>query len=475
MRHALRSGSAVVLLAVPVVLAFWSGGYFAEPRLIAGVVVWLLALLAFAVVPNPLPASGPGRLVVLGLASLALLVGLSIAWAPLAATAQSDLQRLLLYLGSLLAGIALLRGRFGLRVVEPALCAGVFVVIAYALSARLLPGLVDQEASRSAAGRLEQPLTYWNAVGALAAVGLVLALRVAGDRRREAWLAGCAAAAAIALAVGVYLSFSRGALLAVLVGVLVIVLVSRERDQLRVLTAVLAVGVVACVVAGLLPAVRALEGGMGSREIQGLVMFAVLVGLMAASAGTVLKLRASGTGGEIAVPWAVAAIAMIIVIGGFVFVAAGSGTNDGQPRYGADTRRLASFESNRYEYWKVAGEMFAASPLTGEGSGSFRVVWRKDRTIDDPALDAHSIVVETAAELGLVGLVGLLAFAGGAGWAVVGLVKRRRVEAVGAAAALSALALHSVIDWDWEMPALALVGVLLVAGVATALDEAQAP
>ncbi len=473
MRSAIRTGAGAVLLAGPTLLAFRSGGYFADPRLAAGVIAWLLVALAFVVTPRPLPRSGPGRTTVAGLAALTALVGLSILWAPLAATAQSDLQRLLLYLGALLAGIALLRGRMGLRTVEPALCAGIFVVIAYALSARLVPGLVEQEASRSAAGRLEQPLTYWNAMGALAAVGTVLAIRLAGDRTREAWLSAAGAAAAVPLAVGVYLSFSRGAFLALLVGVLVIAIVSRNRAQLLVLGAVAAAAVVACVAAGLMPGVRAIEGGLPARELQGAVMLALLLLLMAASAAAGSRLRVTAPDGELAIPWALAAVGFVAVVGGFLFVAAGSGSQGGQPRYGADTRRLASFESNRYEYWKVAGRMFASDPVAGQGSGAFRVVWRRERTIDDPALDAHSLPIETAAELGIAGLLALIAFVGGAAWALVRLVRERRAQATGAAAALAALALHSAVDWDWEMPALALVGVLLVAAVAAALDEAQ--
>ena len=41
--------------------------------------------------------------------------------------------------------------------------------------------MVVEHPQRSAAGRLDQPLTYWNATGALAALGLVLCARVAGD------------------------------------------------------------------------------------------------------------------------------------------------------------------------------------------------------------------------------------------------------------------------------------------------------
>ena len=58
------------------------------------------------------------------------------------------------------------------------------VVVGYALSERLLPGLVELSRSRSSAGRLEQPLSYWNALGAVAAIGFVLAVRMAGDLER---------------------------------------------------------------------------------------------------------------------------------------------------------------------------------------------------------------------------------------------------------------------------------------------------
>ena len=39
------------------------------------------------------------------------------------------------------------------------------VVIGYGMSERLLPGLLHFAGSFSAEGRLEQPLTYWNAMG----------------------------------------------------------------------------------------------------------------------------------------------------------------------------------------------------------------------------------------------------------------------------------------------------------------------
>ena len=106
--------------------------------------------------------------------------------------------------------------------------------VAYALSERLLPGLVELERSGSAAGRLEQPFTYWNAAGIAAAVGFLLAARVAGDPRRPRSVRAILAAAAVPLGLGVYLSFARGALAALAVGLLVLVVLAPEkRAQLR--------------------------------------------------------------------------------------------------------------------------------------------------------------------------------------------------------------------------------------------------
>ena len=44
MRRAVTAVAAACLLLGPTVLAFFSGGFFAEPRLIAAIVVWALVL-----------------------------------------------------------------------------------------------------------------------------------------------------------------------------------------------------------------------------------------------------------------------------------------------------------------------------------------------------------------------------------------------------------------------------------------------
>jgi O-antigen ligase len=335
----------------------------------------------------------------------------------------------------------------------------------------VLPGIVNEAASDSAAGRLEQPLTYWNASGVLAAVGLILAMRIAADVSRPAPLRSASVAAVVPLGLTAYLTFSRGALLAIAVGVIMLIVLSRERRQMRVFVVGICGAVLVSLAAAFLPAARTLQGTLNEREQQGLLLLIILV---AVSVAVVLVSHwwcAREDSGPLSAPRALAGALIVVVVIGFSAAAAGNGSSNGQPRYGADTRRLASFESNRYSYWKVAGGMFVAAPLAGDGSGSFRVVWRQERTILDPALDAHSLYLETGAELGILGLIALALFIGGVAWAGRNVALARRNEVTGALAALAALAVHAGLDWDWEMPAIALVGLLLAGVVVAANDE----
>lgn len=474
-RRTVATVAAAVLLAGPTVVAFDAGGYFDEARIVGAIVAWALVAVAAVVSPRPLPGSAAGRVALAGAAGLTGWVALSLAWAPLGAAAQDDVQRLVLYLGAFIAAAALLRGPGVRAAVEPALAAGAAIVVAYGLSERLVPGLVDLAASRTAAGRLEQPLTYWNAMGALAAAGVVLCARMAGDRARAAWLQGAAAAAAVPLAAGLYLSFSRGALAAALVGLVVLALLVPRRGALAAIAVVAAAGAVGAVAASLFPGVRALEGSAGSREAGGLAMLAILLCLMAAAATcvTALKRRLGDRGNARVGRRGLVAAAGVLAACALAAVAVAATEQGRQPVVGARSERLASVESNRYKYWKVALAAFAANPVAGVGSGGFRVEWRRERTVADPAVDAHSIELETAAELGLVGLLLLAAAAGGVA-ACATAALRNGPALAGSAAALAALALHASLDWDWEMPAVALVAVLAAGALIAGADEPEA-
>ena len=82
------------------------------------------------------------------------------------------------------------------------------------------------------------------------------------------------------------------------------------------------------------------------------------------------------------------------------------------PEQRADPARLGSVDSNRYRYWEVALETWADRPLRGIGSGGFQVEWLKVRDRVDTSGDAHSLYLETGAELGIVGVALLLGVPG---------------------------------------------------------------
>jgi hypothetical protein len=462
----LRRAAAVVALAAPTALAFFSGGYFDEARLWAGLAA--CALLVVAALVSPLPRSPWAWVAPAALGLLAGWVWLSAGWAPLEGAAIADAQRVALYAVALLAATLLLGATP--RAVEPLLGLGAAIVVSYGLAGRLLPGLVHLDVSRTALGRLEQPLTYWNAVGALAAIGFTLGTRVLGDSQRPPWLRALLGAATVPLGLGVVLTFSRGTLIALAVGLAVLCLLAPTRAQLRAAAVALAGMVVASGVGIALEGVRTLGGSSGAREAQGAAMLVVLLLLMGAVAWIALR---EPPGGVVERPWltalagagAVAAVTVALAV-------AGAGPSTGTPTAGANPARLASAQSNRYSYWRVALAAFTAHPLRGVGSGGFRVAWRRERTVLDPARDAHSLYLETAAELGLVGLL-LLGVAIAA--VVRSAVQARRRDAAGSAGLIAALALwavHAGIDWDWEMPALTLVALALAAALTDRAEPA---
>jgi O-antigen ligase len=466
MRPVLRILRAAIL-AGPAALAFASGGYFDHARLVALIVAWALAAAAVCLSDAPLPRSREGLAALGALTGYTGWIALSTTWAPLSGPAGDDLERAVLYLGAFVAVAAAFRPRSAARAVEPGLALGALVVTGYGLVGRLLPGIVHERETASAAGRLDQPLTYWNASGALAALGLILCARIAGDNDRRPELRTAAAAAAVPLAAGVYLSFSRGALAALAAGVIVLLVAAPSWIQLRSAAICLELGALGAGACAAFGGVRDLTGSLHSRELQGAAVFVALLALMAIAAAVARweqRAECAGTTrlGPLPLPrWAPAAAAALVVAIVVVPVAIAKGTSTATPVAGETGARLSSVGSNRYEYWKVALKVAADHPVAGVGASGFAVEWLKRRPIDDPVKDAHSLELETLAELGLVGFALLSVLLGAIALAARRVHRYDPGLAAGPIAGLTLWALHAAIDWDWEMPALTLVAVVL--------------
>jgi O-antigen ligase len=127
---------------------------------------------------------------------------------------------------------------------------------------------------------------------------------------------------------------------------------------------------------------------------------------------------------------------------------------------------LSASANGRSDYWRAAWDESREHPWLGSGAGTFEVFWNRDRPTIYGARDAHSLYLETLAELGPLGLLLL------AGTLAVPLVAfrsaRREPLAAAVLAAYVAFLVHAAVDWDWELPVVTLAGLLCGAGLVAA-------
>jgi O-Antigen ligase len=136
---------------------------------------------------------------------------------------------------------------------------------------------------------------------------------------------------------------------------------------------------------------------------------------------------------------------------------------------GSERLQNVSTQSRRL-YWESALDANATAPLVGIGPGAYEYWWARNSVPGVPfARDAHSLYVETLAELGIIGLA-LLLLAMGAVLAAcmrraLGPRPERRLVLAPATASCIAFAAFAGIDWLWELAVLPVAFLLLVAAI----------
>jgi O-antigen ligase len=465
---------AAAVLVGPVAIAFFSGGFFDDPRLVLALLTWVILAVAALLGLVRLPRSTGGRLMLAGLALLTVMTVASVAWSPLSGRALNDGQRVVLYFGYLVLTAAALRPRALARWAEPGLAAGTVVVIGYALASRLLPGLHDAREGFRAGGRLDQPLTYWNALGAVAALGLVLCARLVGDPERPRAIRVAAGAVTGALGAGLYLTYSRGSILFAIVGLLALIAFLPRRSTMIAAGLVTLTGTLGAVTVAALPKVAdPLDGTSTSQGGIALGLLALLAVLGALAASRLGRTgQSTDRPGFARVALGVIAVSLVTILVLLLAGVSGVGKERVRVPTGPKAERLRSVDSERYDYWVVAADAFADRPIAGVGASGFGPEWLRHRPPDSLIVnDAHSLYVETAAELGLLGLLGLAALVVGAVLAARRALKLDPVLAAGPAAVLLAWAVHAGLDWDWEMPAITLPAIVFAGVLMAAADR----
>jgi O-antigen ligase len=478
-----------VALALVVHMAWDAGGYFPSSHVQAGAAAFVSLGLLLALWQPHYQLSGSALIGLGALAGLTAWTGLSVTWSAAPDAAAEATQLDLLYVGLFALGlIAAGSGRYSRHLVW-AVLATLLVVAGAALMSRILPDVVagTPDVPKLTSYRLSYPLGYWNALGALAATGTVLALGLSADPRSSVALRASGAGAAIVLFVAMYLTFSRGAWLALIAGLVVLVAMGANRGSLLVTGAIVGpAGVLAVVRLQSYPALTGDPSRDGGRVAAGhaytpqlvilVVVAALLVGVVAAGRQSDELMRAMR---KVLRPLAVG-VAIALALFGIVAYGLRAGRLEGwsaERVHSASnfldrewqeflrpttfstggTARLTTAKGTRSDLYRVAFDGFEHDPLRGDGAGSFQYRWARERRVDELVRNAHSLEFETLSELGLVGGLLLVAFLGSI---LVAAVRSRaragalpRSQSAAVAAACTVWVVHSFVDWDWQMPA----------------------
>ncbi|MGZ4352349.1 MAG: O-antigen ligase family protein [Gaiellaceae bacterium] len=362
-RRSTDAAAFAVAAAGIALLAADQGGFFKRswaPATIAFAAVTAIALLLLERL-----RSGPAAVaLVTGLAALAAWTACSALWSAAPHATIDEAERTLVYVAAALA-LTTLAAAGRSTALLLGLVAASTGIAAYSLVERLVDGAHFSDTQGSL---LERPLGYANALGALCAVGLVVAGLLAWTTRKP-----LLAAVAVVLVPALVLTQSRGSWIATAAGALV-----------------------------------------GAGALAG-------------------RRRAAGAAALVA-----ACLAALSALPGFVTVGALQARSD---------------------YWRVAWHVIVRHPLAGTGAGTFDRAWIEvgDLVRWKLTLDAHSLYLETLAELGAVGLLVLLAAL------LPPFVAGVRAEAAAALGGATAFLVHAGLDWDWEMPAVTVAGLVCLA------------
>jgi O-antigen ligase len=451
--------------AAVVTLSFASGGYFPADHGLLTFAFALVALVAVLVV-DEVEADRRSLAVVGALAALACWELLSMLWSPTVTWSVLESERTLVYLAAA-AALLLVVTRSRVPALLTGLVLGIGFVASYAVATRVFPGHVGGPYDPSAGYQLDAPIGYWNALGLLLSMGILVAFGVGLEAAPV--VRATVGAALVPMAVALYFTFSRGSLGALVLGLVVFVAL-RPRAVLGV--AILASApALAVLVASRSPALTQAGEPLASARAEGIRV--ALVVALASLAGAAAALAEPRLARRLSPRWTVgrgvAAVTCLLVLAALVAVSAiraggpagvvsgGLGAFRKEPpaQTGSLDRRLLSVSGHgRADYWRVAAGMVERDPLLGEGAGGFERRWMQERRGANNARDAHNLYLETLAELGPVGLALLLVALG----TPLLAIRQARATALAsaAAAAFAAFLAHAAVDWDWELPVLVL-------------------
>jgi hypothetical protein len=515
------SWPALLSAAIFCFITFFAGGGLPPVQQMTTMEIFLTlgcgVIVAGAVILTPPERHAYGLWAVGLLLAFTALTALSVVWSVQPDDSWQDAGRMLTYSAVFGAAVALARAA---PARWPSVLGGVtlaaVVVCGYALLTKVFPARLD---AHDIYARLQAPYGYWNATGLTAAMGVIGCMWLGARRAGHALLSALAYPAMGLLLVALMLAYSRGALIALTLGLALwfCIVPLRLRGAAVLLTGAAAAGLVvawdfsrhALITDNVALHARVIAG----RQL-GVLLVAMLVVLAIAglaigfftgrrAPSLVLRRRAG------------AALLSLLVLAVIAFAGALAASHRGftgsishgfhsltNPHAAVPANtpgRLTAIGSVRARYWNEALKIFQAHPVLGAGARSYGTARLRYRTEDLEAKDAHGFVVQTLADLGVVGLAIALALlaawmaaAGrathpfnrrwtswpelkrtgwkGIGWRKTadrqGAVDEQRTytpERIGMLSMLSLVVvfgIHSTVDWTWFVPGNACVALL---------------
>ncbi len=510
----LWAGTAAVAALFYALSFYTSGGLSLEPLTYTEIALTIGAAVVIAATALVMRARGAGGhryglWPALLLLAFAVLSAFSIVWSVQPDASWRDVSRLLAYAAVFAAAIVL--ARFGRRH-WPALLGGIaaasVAVCGYALLAKSLP---NHFAEANEYARLYEPYGYWNALGLTAAMGAICCMWLGARRAGHAVLTALAYPAMGVLLLTLLLAYSRGALLALVVGLVVwfAIVPLRLRGAAVLLAGGLCAGAIAAwdfhdhaLSSEKVPIAESTGAGheLGALVLAMVVALALVGMLVVFSTGrrppTQGQRRRAGTALLAASALAIVAFAGALAASHRGFTGTISHAfhtlTDTHAKVPNTPGRLTAVASVRAQYWDEALKVFKAHPALGAGAAGYETARLRYRTGPLPVKHAHGFVVQTLADLGIVGLVLVLAllvcWMAAAGrsthpfdrrwrswqrlrkgerpaWEPLprGPERRYGPERIGLLSMLCVVVVfgvHSTIDWTWYVPANAIAALL---------------
>jgi len=450
----------VVVLAFGTAIGFSEGGYFPPAwGWSAAAFLWIGATALF--VRERVAFGRLERWLIGALIAFVGWVALSTTWSSTLERSILEAQRGLVYVGGLAMLFAVARRRPVAELLA-AVWASALVLSSFALL-DLFFGTQPKARSGNLI-RLTEPLGYSNALALVAVLGILLGTGFAAHAAQPT-LRSATAASVVVFALTIFFTFSRGAGIALAAGLVATALFDTRRlALLRVLVAVVPAAALAVWLGSQAQELTTAATPPSGRADEAHLLALATVALSVAAALLQIGTRRISFRG----PAALIAAAAVLAVGAAGVVQYASRPTETRPR-----NRVTLTYSGRRVLWREALHDSKEHPLLGSGAGTFGQYWLAHRRTSAFARDAHSLYLETLAELGPVGLALLVA---ALAFPIAAAVRARAHPLVPAAfGAYFAYLLHAGGDWDWEMPAVTLLGLFCGASLVLAARPVEPP